>query len=193
MHAGERKCRPASSTMDHASFVDSFLSRSFHMTSEVEIRPVRPEDAEPAYALRLLPSVIDGTLAIPSTRIEETFRRLQSLGPDDHSFVALVDGHVVGMAGLHVSTGKRRHTGSLGMMVHDQFQGRGIGRELLETLLHVADNFLGLIRVELEVFPDNERAIRLYESCGFEHEGRKRKAIWRHGEHQDVLVMGRVR
>lgn len=162
-------------------------------SDEVEIRPVRPEDAEAAYALRLLPSVIDGTLAIPSARIGETRGRLERLGPDDHTFVAVVDGLVVGMAGLHVGTGKHRHTGSLGMMVHDQFQGRGIGRELLEALLHVADNFIGLTRVELEVFPDNERAVRLYESCGFEHEGHKRKAVWRHGEHQDILVMGRVR
>jgi putative acetyltransferase len=60
-------------------------------------------------------------------------------------------------------------------------------------LLHVADNFLGLIRVELEVYPDNVRAIRLYESCGFEHEGRKKKALWRHGEHQDILMMARLR
>ena len=163
------------------------------MSSEVEIRPVRAEDAEAIYALRLLPSVIDGTMAIPSVRLEETQRRLASLGPDDHTFVAVVDGQVVGMAGLHVDSGKRRHTGSIGMMVHDQFQGRGIGRELLEALLHVADNFLGLVRVELEVYPDNERAIRLYESCGFEHEGRKKKAVWRHGEHQDVVEMGRVR
>ena len=163
------------------------------MSSEVEIRPVRSEDAEAIHALRLLPSVIDGTMAIPSARLEETQRRLASLGPDDHTFVAVVDGQVVGMAGLHVDGGKRRHTGSIGMMVHDQFQGRGIGRELLEALLHVADNFLGLVRVELEVYVDNERAIRLYESCGFEHEGRKKKAVWRHGEHQDVLEMGRIR
>jgi L-phenylalanine/L-methionine N-acetyltransferase len=162
------------------------------MSAEVEIRPVRPEDAEAAYQLRLLPSVIDGTLAIPSTRIGDTHRRLEGLGPDDHTFVAIVDGQLVGMAGLHVGTGKLRHTGSLGIMVHDQFQGRGIGRELLETLLHVADNFLGLTRVSLEVFPDNERAIRLYESCGFEHEGRKRKSVWRHGEHQDTLLMARI-
>jgi len=163
------------------------------MSSEVEIRPIRSEDADAVHALRLLPSVIDGTMAIPSARLEETHRRLASLGPDDHTFVAVVDGQIVGMAGLHVAPGKRRHTGSLGMMVHDQFQGRGIGRELLEALLHVADNFLGLVRVELEVYPDNERAIRLYESCGFEHEGRKRKAVWRHGEHQEVLEMGRIR
>jgi len=163
------------------------------MSSEVEIRPIRPEDAEAVYALRLLPSVIDGTMATPSTRIGDVRGRIESFGPDDHTFVAVVDGQVVGMAGMHVGSGKVRHTASLGMMVHDRFQGRGIGRELLEALLHVADNFLGLTRVELEVYPDNERAIRLYENCGFEHEGRKRKAVWRHGEHQDILAMGRIR
>jgi putative acetyltransferase len=163
------------------------------MSSEVEIRPVRSEDAEAIHQLRLLPSIIDNTMAIPSERLTDSRHRIESAGPDAHIFVAVVDGQVVGMAGLHVGTRKLRHTGSLGMMVHDQFQGRGIGRELLETLLHVADNFLGLTRVELEVYPDNVRAVRLYESCGFEHEGRKRKAVWRHGEHQDILVMGRVR
>ena len=163
------------------------------MPSEIEIRPVRPEDAEAIHQLRLLPSVIDNTMAIPSERVSDAQRRLDTYGPDDHAFVAVVDGQVVGMAGLHVGSRKLRHTGNLGMMVHDQFQGRGIGREMLEMLLHVADNFVGLVRVELEVYPDNVRAIGLYESCGFEHEGRKRKAVWRHGEHQDVLLMARVR
>jgi putative acetyltransferase len=163
------------------------------MSSEVEIRPVRPEDAEAIHQLRLLPSIIDNTMAIPSERVADARRRVESAGPDDHVFVAVVDGQVVGMAGLHVGARKLRHTGDVGMMVHDQFQGRGIGRELLEMLLHVADNFLGLTRVQLEVFPDNVRAIRLYEGCGFEHEGRKRKAVWRHGEHLDVLIMGRIR
>jgi len=79
------------------------------------------------------------------------------------------------------------------MGVHDQFQGRGIGRKLLEALLDVADNYLGLVRVELEVMPDNERAIHLYESVGFEHEGRKRKAIFRGGQHIDGLMMARLR
>lgn len=163
------------------------------MSGEVVIRPIRPEDAESAYVLRVLPSVIDGTLALPSTRITDTRRRIESLGPDDHTFVAVLDGQVVGMAGLHVKSGKLRHTGSLGIMVHDQFQGRGIGRKLMEALLDIADNHLGLARVELEVFPDNHRAIRLYESLGFEHEGRRRKAVWRHGELQDDLIMARVR
>ncbi|MCC7368340.1 MAG: GNAT family N-acetyltransferase [Chloroflexi bacterium] len=163
------------------------------MSAEVVIRPVRREDAEAVYALRLQPSVIDGTLALPSLRSAEVAARLDSLGPDDHTLVAVVVGQVVGMAGLHIGRGKLRHGASLGMMVHDRFQGQGIGRMLLTGLLDLADNFLGLERIELEVFADNAHAIRLYERLGFEHEGRKRKAVWRHGEHQDVLIMGRIR
>jgi putative acetyltransferase len=162
------------------------------MSASVLIRPTRPEDAEGVYSLRLLPSVIDGTLAIPSIRITDTRQRLEQYGPDVHSFVAVADGQIVGQAGLHVGSGKLRHTASLGMMVHDQFQGQGIGRRLLAALLDIADNYLGLVRVDLEVYADNVRAIGLYETMGFVLEGRKRKAVWRHGEHQDVLVMGRV-
>lgn len=163
------------------------------MSDDVEIRPIRPDDAEAIHRLRLLPSSIDNTMAIPSERITRSQSRIDNAGPDDHVFVAVLDGQVVGMAGLHVGTGKGRHCADLGIMVHDQFQGRGVGRELMDMLLHMADNFLGLTRVELQVYPDNTRAIALYESCGFEHEGRRRKAVWRHGEHQDVLVMGRIR
>lgn len=162
-------------------------------TVDIIIRPVRPEDAEGVYALRLLPTVLDGTLAMPSARIEETQQRLQGLGSDTHSFVAVLDDEIVGMAGLHVGSGRRRHTASLGMMVHDRFQGRGIGRTLLAALLDVADTYLGLARVELEVFPDNQRAINLYEHMGFEREGYKRKAIFRRGEHQDSVMMARIR
>ena len=163
------------------------------MSTEVVIRPTRPDDAEGLHMLRTQPSVIDGTLALPSMRITEAHQRLANYGPDVHSFVAVADGQIVGQAGLHVNSGKLRHTASLGMMVHDQFQGQGIGRKLLAALLDIADNYLALVRVELEVFADNARAIGLYERMGFVHEGRKRKAVWRHGEHQDILVMGRLR
>lgn len=165
---------------------------SFAAPPTAEIRPVRLEDAEAIDALRRLPSVLTGTLALASARPDESRRRLERLGPDDHVFVAVVEGTVVGMAGLHVGAGKLRHTASLGMMVHDRFQGRGIGRRLLETLLDLADNALGLVRVELEVMPDNVRAVRLYERCSFEHEGRKRKALFQDGAHRDLLVMARV-
>jgi putative acetyltransferase len=160
---------------------------------DLVIRPVRLADAEAINEIRRQPRVLELTLALPSERIEENRRFIEALGPNDHLLVAEVDGRVVGLAGLHVMTRKQRHSATLGMAVHDQLQGRGIGRRLLAALLDLADNYLGLIRVELEVLADNAPAIRLYESAGFEHEGRKRSAVLRQGQYVDVLVMARLR
>lgn len=161
--------------------------------AELTIRPVRAEDAEAVNRIRRQPGVMEFTMGMPSERIAQNREFIERLGPDDHVLVAEVDGRVVGMAGLHVGRGRQRHAASLGIMVDEALHGRGIGRALMEALLDLADNHLGLVRVELEVFADNARAIHLYETLGFRTEGRKRKAVLRRGEFIDVLVMGRIR
>lgn len=160
--------------------------------SDFLIRPVRLEDAEAVNELRRQPQVMESTYALPSEREIENRKYFEGLGPNDHVFVAEVDGRVVAIAGLHVQTGKRRHTGVIGLSVHDAFQGRGIGRALFATLIDLADNYLDLRRVELEVLDGNTRALRLYESFGFELEGRKRQAHYRRGEYMDTLLMARL-
>ncbi|HVB10143.1 MAG TPA: GNAT family N-acetyltransferase [Bacillota bacterium] len=157
------------------------------------IRPIRVEDAEGLLDQMAQPLVVAFTGQLPSTRLEGRRQWVEHLGPADHVFVAEVDGRVVASAGLHVQRGKRRHVASLGISVHDAFQGRGIGRALMATLLDLADNFLALRRVELEVMADNPGAIHLYESLGFQVEGRKREDIVLQGRYVDVLFMGRLR
>jgi putative acetyltransferase len=158
-----------------------------------EIRPVRPEDAEAINELRRQRSVMDYTMSLPSESLAVNQRFLENLGPDDHVLVAERDGRVVGMGGLHVEGGKRRHVGGVGVAVREEFQNQGIGRALIESLLDIADNYLGLVRVELVVLADNERAVHLYESLGFRIEGRKAKDVFSRGEYRDTLVMGRTR
>ncbi|OBJ61684.1 ribosomal protein S18-alanine N-acetyltransferase [Mycobacterium sp. 1423905.2] len=55
--------------------------------------------------------------------------------------------------------------------VDPQYQGRGIGRLLLDELLNVADGGV----VFLEVRTDNDAAIALYRSVGFEQIGVRRR------------------
>ena len=88
---------------------------------------------------------------------------------------------------------RRRHSGGLGIMVRTDCQGQGIGTALLEAVLDLADNWLMLRRVELEVYADNQRAVRLYEKFGFEAEGRKREAAVKNGAYVDLMVMARLR
>jgi L-phenylalanine/L-methionine N-acetyltransferase len=72
-------------------------------------------------------------------------------------------------------------------------QGAGVGGVLLAALVDLADRWLGLRRIDLTVYSDNERAIRLYRASGFEEEGRLAAYAFRDGGHADVLVMGRTR
>jgi putative acetyltransferase len=161
--------------------------------AQVTMRRVRVDDAEAINEIRRQPSAVAFTFAVPDEPVEATRRFLAGFGPDDHGLVAEAGGQLVGLAGLHRKRGKQRHSAEIGMMVHEAFQGQGIGRRLLEGLLEIADQQLGLGRVELEVMADNERAIKLYERCGFEHEGRKRRAIRRGEAYVDLLVMSRLR
>jgi L-phenylalanine/L-methionine N-acetyltransferase len=154
------------------------------------IRAVRPDDAAAIYEIRRQPEVQKFTTAMPSERPQDFIGRL---GPNDHILVAELDGRVVGVAGLHGKEGKHRHVAWLGIAVHDAFAGRGAGRALLLALLDLADNWLNLVRVELEVFADNERAIAMYRRLGFEEEGRQRKAYFRGGQYIDAVLMARVR
>jgi putative acetyltransferase len=57
----------------------------------------------------------------------------------------------------------------------------------------LADNWLNLTRLELEVYTDNEAAIRLYERFGFEVEGTLRQHAFRDGQYVDSHMMGRLR
>jgi len=46
-------------------------------------------------------------------------------------------------------------------------QGRGLAKEASRLLLQYAFKVLGMERIDLEVFRDNEPAIAIYRSCGF--------------------------
>ena len=138
---------------------------------------------------------MENLLGIPSWRLDQARGWLDGLGPDSHEFAAVTpEGRVVGEAGLSGCPRPRlKHVGSLGMMVHPEFWGQGVGSALMEAMMDVADNYLMLVRVELEVFTDNQRAIRLYERFGFETEGVRRMAAVRQGRYADLQVMARLR
>lgn len=156
------------------------------------IRPSAVDDAEQMATLANLPGFRFGTLRLPYESVETWRNRLRSKGADDIGLVAVLDGTIVGMAGLHRMTGRRAHVGEIGMGVHDDRHGRGIGTALLSTLVDAADNWLGLRRLQLTVYTDNEPAIRLYHRFGFEEEGTLRAFAFRDGRYVDALTMARL-
>jgi putative acetyltransferase len=161
-------------------------------TMDLLIRPVRLSDSEDINEMRRQEGVRANTLALATETVAFSEVFLRNMGSDDHVLVAELDGKVIGMVGIHLlKSARQRHIACLGMMVRTEYQGRGIGKKLLENILDLADNWLMLVRVELEVTPDNERAICLYNSFGFEVEGRKKYSIIKGGKYADLIIMAR--
>lgn len=72
-------------------------------------------------------------------------------------------------------------------------RGRGYGRDATLMMLRHAFDAEALHRVQLDVLATNERAIRLYRSCGFREEGVSREAAVKGGRRVDVLRMAVLR
>ena len=57
--------------------------------------------------------------------------------------------------------------GVLGIAITAGMQNRGYGREAIPALIAYGLENLGLERITLNVYPENARAIHVYEKCGF--------------------------
>lgn len=161
------------------------------------IRPIRNADAPQLNAIRRQAGVLPNTLGIPSERLERSERFVTNVSDWDHMFVAVSaedDNLVLGVAGLHIAPNPRlRHSGSIGLSVHEDYQGKGIGKALMAAIVDLADNWLMLKRTELGVLAGNDRALSLYKQFGFEVEGVKKASAIRRGEYVDETIMGRIR
>ena len=160
---------------------------------EVNIRPVKIQDSEDINSMKTMKGVYENMMSIPSERINKTEEFISNLSKNDFAFVAETEEKkVVGFINLTVMSNPRaRHAGSFGIMVHKDFQGKGIGKKLLEKIIFLADNYLMLKRIELGVYTDNDRAIALYKSFGFVIEGCKKYSSVRDGKYIDEYIMAR--
>jgi len=162
--------------------------------ASVTIRPPRKSDARDLYDLFRHPDVCRTTAQIPSQELALTEERLREENPHLYRYVAEDNGRVVAMASLNRSKRDRQiHSASLGMSVHPDYWGRRVGSNLMEALLDLADNWLNLRRIELDVNTDNLAGIHLYEQCGFEIEGTHRCHMFGEGQWIDSYFMSRLR
>ena len=161
---------------------------------EITIRTADPSDAEAILKCYTAPLAARNTLQIPYRSLESVREQLTKSGEGDHLLVAEIEGEVVGVIGLHTSSRPRvNHKAEVGMMVRDDWKGKGVGAALMQAVIELADKWLNLTRIELSVFTDNESAIALYRKFGFEIEGTLRKYAFRDGEFVDAFAMGRIK
>lgn len=161
---------------------------------KIEIRHAELDDYAALAELHAQPRVIWGTCQLPFPSTEDWKKRLTEKADNMRFLVANVDGKIVGALGLRIFTHpRRRHVGDLGMAVHDDWQGKGVGSALMEAAVDLADNWLNLSRLELSVYVDNEPGLRLYRKFGFEMEGTFRDFAFRDGNYVDAYAMARLK
>ncbi len=163
------------------------------MQPEILVRSVEADDWEDIAAMQESANVVFHTLQLPYPSRDAVRDRLENRPANQVELVAVVNGVAVGLLRLQPGSGRRAHTARLAMMVHGDYQHRGIGTVLLEAALDLAERWLAISRVELEVFTDNEAAIALYRKFGFEIEGTIREFAFRDGQYVDAYLMARIR
>ncbi|HLA43236.1 MAG TPA: GNAT family N-acetyltransferase, partial [Aggregatilineales bacterium] len=78
----------------------------------------------------------------------------------------------------------------LGIVIHKEWRSRGAGNTLMNAAIEWARANDFVQRISLNVYDDNARAIHLYSKLGFKIEGRRHKALFKHGRYYDELIMG---
>ena len=159
----------------------------------IVVRRARPCDADAIAATFSMPGAMAGTLQLPFPSATTYAKWIDEMAAGDYMLVAEIDGNVVGNLGLHAAakSPRRRHVGTLGMSVHDDFHRRGVGSALLKAALDLADNWIAYTRLELTVYTDNAGAVALYRKFGFGIEGTARGYALRNGEYVDAFMMAR--
>ena len=161
----------------------------------ITIRRAEPGDYEAVRRIYEGPRAIWGTLQLPFPSAETWRKRLAEPPEGMYHLLACAENEVVGQLGLHTfpQSPRRRHVGDIGMAVRDDWQGKGAGTALMQAVVDLADRWLNLIRLELDVYTDNEPAIRLYKKFGFTIEGTRVAFAFRDGQYVDTYLMARLR
>ena len=105
-------------------------------------------------------------------------------------FVVMKNNKMIGCIGFNGNTARKmKHYGTIGISVLKEYWGRGVATALLEKLISWAKE-KGIKKINLDVFENNKRAIKLYEKFGFKSEGCIEDGIFDGENYINLLVYG---
>lgn len=146
----------------------------------LQIEPATEDDASELMALHR--SVLEEgryfiTLAEEfHNNVERQRLLMRHLISQDNScqLLARSQGQLIGMVLIRGGFLRRMaHVGKLEIFLRTDCREKGAGRTLMNAALDWARAHTGLTKIGLSVFEDNERAVQLYRSMGFQIEGRR--------------------
>lgn len=116
-------------------------------------------------------------------------RRLDAIDNKQVVFaiVSKEDGLLIGYINLRDIDLLHKHA-FLGIMIGSpEHRNKGIGSEAVSLVLKYGFEFLGLLKISLDVIKSNVAALRVYKKLGFIEEGIFHKHFYFNNEHHDVV------
>lgn len=110
--------------------------------------------------------------------------------PHEQLFAILDEaGRIIGRSGLF-AIDPRRGRAELGIVIGERSAwGRGYGRDTVKTLVAFGLKELGLDRIVLYTYPDNERAQRTFAAVGFRPVRKIRRFSFDRGSHAELEMV----
>lgn len=167
---------------------------------KVLLKSASPEDAEALFRHRQATSGETHFMGRNPEEFRESPSQMQekvaAIEADGREFLvtAFLDGNIIGDAGVFLVKGQMKywHRGGFGISILQEYSGLGLGSQMLKAALAQAQ-VNGFEQLELGVYSDNPRAMRLYEKFGFQKTGICPNAYkLKDGTYRDEIQMVRV-
>ncbi|MBR1584699.1 MAG: GNAT family N-acetyltransferase [Clostridia bacterium] len=134
-----------------------------------------------------------GNILYPAT-VDDAAREMggntnRSTGAYQFALETKTDRVLIGQCGFIQINWKNR-VGELAILIGDaRYRGKGYGADAIRTLCAFGFDEMNLRKIKVSVIDFNTPALRCYEKCGFEVEGRLEKEIYREGAYHDLVLM----
>ncbi|MEI7493895.1 MAG: GNAT family N-acetyltransferase [Alphaproteobacteria bacterium] len=161
---------------------------------DVSLRAVRNADAHILYEAINSPSLVRFNAPFKPVHESCHLEWLSGVLSDKTKEVFIIEHSEVSVGCIQlIDINSIHRSAELTMRIFDEScRGKGIGRSAVSLLCEHAFCDLGLVRVWLRVFSENERAIHAYKKAEFSVEGVMKKAAFIKGAFVDVVVMARL-
>jgi ribosomal-protein-alanine N-acetyltransferase len=110
----------------------------------------------------------------------------------DRDFAIVVEGMAVGGIGIMPQRDVFQRSAEVGYWLGKAYWGRGIMTEALAAVTDYAFHHFDICRLYAGVFAWNPASAKVLEKCGYEFEGRLRKAITKAGKTTDQLLYSKI-
>ncbi len=161
-------------------------------------RMLSEDDIRATAEIEIHPEIRRWDTDIHTDDVEENYRLFKrffeklSKNEDQEALIAKIDdGAVVGFLGIHRLSKRMRHVGDVGIMIHPDYQQRGIGTKLLKAAIRLA-RMKGYKRLEADTLATNLTMRRIAQKAGFKLEGVRKMRIRKDDQYLDEALMAMV-